>query len=288
MLNIGRLTIGLISCISASAVFAVPNFYTVDVETDELVQVDASTGHVSVVGELGYDAVDVDLVNTSNGLRGINTIFGIRVDLLEIDYYTGAIANTALVQSDTGPILHAEGLAAINDQLIVSYSPSGGVNSSSAGELSQTGLITSSFDLDLDADGLWADSESGVIFALDRRLGQNVVDFRSLTEISPNSSFLGNVPSTFLLTDLVILNNLIYAIDLDQEQLIIFNIGNGESTVLPMDRPGRYSGLAIIPEPSGFILAAGSICLFQFLAGGRRRYSSRSHSNVSANATAAL
>ena len=98
-------------------------FFSIDSATDELVRFDSTTGAVTVVGALGTDVGDVDLTRTADGrLWGINSIFGDRVDLHEINTTTGAVLSTT--QVNLSGIQNAEGLGHSGNQLVIGHSAS--------------------------------------------------------------------------------------------------------------------------------------------------------------------
>jgi hypothetical protein len=56
----------LLVALGGASSHAIPLF-SVDVGTDELVRIESTTGGASVVGSLGFNALDIDLARTPDG-----------------------------------------------------------------------------------------------------------------------------------------------------------------------------------------------------------------------------
>ena len=149
-------------------------FYSVNYATDELVEIDATTGNVSTVGGIGFDAINVDLAWLDGKLYGVDFDFGVRADLYEFDLMTGAATQLGQLFDDNGVIvLNAEGLAVRNDQLVVGFTTvPGGFGSTNFGVLQLDGSIESVVNVGVDIDGFANDSD-GQLFGMDSDFGNN-------------------------------------------------------------------------------------------------------------------
>jgi hypothetical protein len=111
------LAAGLLVPVSASALW----FFTVDIDTDMLMRINAQSGQVREVGPLDYDvAKTVDLTLAGNRLFGLDSNLDTEeVKLLEIDPATGQVMWTAAVTLPGGtPVKSAEGLAHVGYGLV--------------------------------------------------------------------------------------------------------------------------------------------------------------------------
>ena len=112
----GLIAVGLTIAALAPPSHAI-EFYAVDNVTDEFVLIDSDTGDVTLIGDLGADAGDVELARLGETVYALNLLKGVIVQLWEIDPLTGAVASSATVTLDGALVLHAEGLAAVGGGL---------------------------------------------------------------------------------------------------------------------------------------------------------------------------
>ena len=99
-------------------------FHSIDADCDLLLRIDATTGDVQVVGALGSDHT-VQLTLHQDTLYGLHYELGVSTDLLTIDTQTGAVTATTTVTRAGADVAFAEGLASVNDLLMIGFNTSG-------------------------------------------------------------------------------------------------------------------------------------------------------------------
>ena len=233
--------------------------YSVDVNTDELVQINSVTGAVSVIGSLGMDAHDIDLTLTSNGqLFGLNTALTSGVDLWTIDRTTGAVDTTTKV---TG-IIFAEGLGHSGNNLNIGYSSGSNYTFSDRfADLSTTGEISNSMSFTvsntghlLDFDALSVGLGDIPFYAADGRHppSSNETKLLTVNPDAPIATAIGTYNFNEVATnDLIALGSNIFGIDHINSVLHrIDPITGSVDETISLDRNGYYFGLAAsIPPP---------------------------------------
>jgi hypothetical protein len=232
--------------------------FSVDVSTDELVRIESTTGAVSVVGNLGFNALDIDLARTPDGrLWGLNSQFQVRVDLYEINPITGAMISSVQILLPSGsPVTSAEALTSEGAQLKIGYAPAGDANSNTLGDLSLAGAISNSVAFLIDFDGLGPRSVADLFDAVDRTPGVSTI-VHVADESGPSTSVIGTYNAT------TVVGNDVYRIGND-----IFMADNGSAVLHRIDlsaptpintttlnRSGTYLGIApadslAVPEPA--------------------------------------
>ena len=237
-------------------------FFSVDRLTDELVEIDPSTGSVSVIGPLGIDVFDIDLTRTPDGrLWGLNTIYQNRVDLFEISTTTGAVISSVQVKIAGNGVLHAEGLAHIGNGLVIGYSIAGNSSSDGFGDLATNGAITNAVTLSptADIDGLGIGAGSVTLYAVDVTGSGTFV-----YEIDPTNmatTLVGALStSTIVVNDLLGVGSDVFIIA--EETGVLHRIDVASPSILntiSLNRSGEYLGLALagpldVPEPSTLAL----------------------------------
>jgi len=235
--------------------------YSIDKNSDDLVTIDSTTGHVQVVGSLGsgFDAIDVDLAMHAGKLYGV-----IRTTedaaLWEISCGDGSATRLGYLQDEEGPVTHAEGLTSSGGKLLVSFTTDTGDHdvSNNLGELSSTGMITNDEDIGVDMDGLGAHFG---LWALDVISDNN----RIYRFEPPPPTAIGqySILSDGRLNDLDFVDDTLYGIS--NETFLLHEISTVDGSLLgvvPLDRAGAYHGLA--PEPTSLtLLTLGSIPLLR-------------------------
>lgn len=264
--------------------------YSVDVGTDELVQIDSQTGSVAVVGALGWDATDLDLVNVGSTLYALNSTFNGQTRLYVVNRTTGAGGGGVEVRRGGGTIALAEGLAQSAGQLLIAFRDTtypDPTRSNVVGDLSATGEITnvrsspaSYITAGLDFDAFGVTREDG------RLVGGDAVSvsggFRSdlfRVDLSPlGTTGVGQVaPRANPVNDVVAFGGVLYGVS---DTLFRLDLTAGSLTTVTLSRAGLYSGLAFaeappaVPEPSPWLLVLSGLSLWM-VRGVRRVVSDR-------------
>ena len=233
--------------------------YSVDVDTDELVQINSITGAVSVIGSLGMDASDIDLTLTSNGqLFGLNATLTSGVDLWTINRTTGA-ANT--IAKVTG-IIYAEGLGHSGNNLNIGYSSGSNYTFSDRfADLSTTGEISNSMSFTvsdtgdlLDFDALSVGLGDIPFYAADAKhpISSNETRLLVVNPDAPIAMAIGKYNFNEVATnDLMALGSDIFGIDHVNSVLHRIDPITGlVDATISLDRNGYYFGLAApVPPP---------------------------------------
>jgi len=265
-IHLTSLLLTLLFC--ASGMTQATLLYSVDVNTDELVQIDALSGAVSVIGSLGMDAQDIDLTLTEDGrLFGLNSVIGSHVDLWAIDRQSGAVDTTTQLAAIKG----AEGLGHSGNDLKIGYSSGFNLTfSDQFADLSTAGAISNSMSIVANETGSLVDFD-----ALSVGLGD--APFYAADVYHPTSSIetklftidreaviatvIGtyNTPSVYV-NDLVAAGSSLFMLDHANRALHQTNPLNGSlDSTIKLARDGYYFGLAEfipvpIPEPSTLLL----------------------------------
>jgi hypothetical protein len=257
--------------------------FSTDVTTNQLVRIDTTTGGVTVVGDLGFDAFDVDLVTVGNKLYALNSQYNVRVDLHEINATSGASVSVVQVHRAVGTVGLAEGLAQVDGTLVIGFRDTTApfpTRSNVLGDLGTDGLISnirtaaaSYTNVGLDFDALGVDETTGQLYGSDPTPfgSPNNTDFLTVNLLPLSRSvFYTNVSNPGLnIDDVVVLDGTLFGIS---DQLIALDLSTNTLSTTTLDRPGTYSGLALsaIPEPtSSFALPV--VCFSGLLLHRRRR-----------------
>ncbi len=238
---------------------AMPIIYTVDMERDYLVKVDPNSGAITDVGDLGFDVIrTIDLATLNGKLYGLHSNPFNRVDFHEINLQTGASISSVQLFIDndpTDPMRHAEGLTAIDGQLIIAYSSQGDAYSSALANLALDGTLSNIVSGGtIDYDGLGSNETGTDMYGLDViRSGflDQHTDF-----IGPANNLITSVdhPLVSNPNDLIVIGNDLLTIDHINEQLYRIELG-GTNTLTSIDLQGTYSGLASLPVPEPATIA---------------------------------
>lgn len=148
------------------------DFFSVDNVSDRLVLVSSETGAVTPIASLGLDAADVDLACAGGYLYALDSHVQ-NVRLLQIAPAGGHVLSVVNVTQDGAPLWYAEGLAAVDDRLLIAFWTTQYALSGAVGELALSGEVTFlhdyiAFDPMADCDGLTA-LPNGHLLAIDSR-----------------------------------------------------------------------------------------------------------------------
>lgn len=264
-----------VTVLGSAASTAAPLF-SVDSATNDLVRIESTTGAVTVVGGLGVNAFNMDLTRTADGrLWGLNSRFGNRVDLHEINTATGAVISTVQVTLGGNGLVSAEGLAHTGNQLQLSYSPDGDTFADHIGDLGLGGAVSNGSFVTVDIDGMSIATGTTPFYTVDR----DPADGDTFIHALDPGALPANLIATFDADD-VRANDLltdgtdIFMIDGFNDELHIFNPGAPLAlTSVGLDRGGDYSGLAAAGPIS--VSAPGTAVLFGLSLLGllfRKRY----------------
>ena len=265
------LTVLFVHAISTQAT---PIIYTVNTDNNRLAQVDLS-GNITDVGDLGFSVKNdagkgtIDLATLNGKLYGLHSIYKVGVKLYEIDPILGTASQLAQLSYGGTAILHAEGLAGINGNLIIAFSsdsnPSGDYYYSTIladlaldGKIGDiispytvSGGIDPSAGSNFDFDGLGSNEAGTEMYGLD--VFPNVsTDFIGLT-----NSF--SIRETFVASefespnDLISIDSYLLAIDHKAGLLYRIDLSSRVLTSVELQGEGTYVGLASlnpVPEPT--------------------------------------
>lgn len=260
------IALGLVGSTSGSVLF------TVDSAHDTLVRIDTATSTATVVGSLGYDALDVDLAfldGTLYALLSGRTSPSGKSQLLTVDLGTGAVASvTDVLYGGNWHSDDAEGLGVRDGKLMISFGFGDGW-SDYLGELNPaTGVIANSAVVTIpgayygrsDIDGLGLDP-NGVLYGMN---GEQA--FNETYDLNANT--LIGIDWNYGVNDLSFDGGTLYAIGgADGISLRTYDPTSGAlltSVSLTGPSGATYTGLAL-PEPTSFLLLVA--CL---LIAGRR------------------
>lgn len=235
--------------------------FSVERDSDNLVSIDSETGQVDVIGTLDFDAGDIDLANIGNRLFAINSSFGVRVDLFEIDPLNASTLSSVQVNNGITPIRHAEGLTNFQNELLIGFSSNGDADSESLGDLGFDGNITNvrSTSSSNDFDALGGNEMTGV-FSINSQANAN----NNLFEININTGGTSLItlisPSVAdRVNDLTVIDDSIFIISHGSPQLLKFSTSGVLLETINLSQPGTYFGLAVdntdtisVPESSNF------------------------------------
>ncbi len=249
-------------------------FFSVNTLANELVRIDAATGGVSVVGELGFDAYDTDLASFDGRLFGVDYGSG-AAQLIEINPFTGATISSTHVTNDGSTVSFSEGLTNVGNQLKIAVGVS--PYSTTYGDLSLDGTMSNAVGADgRDFDGMGV-SSTGQIYGLDVITPLSSTKFftfdPSTATASEIFSFSTSSPSKVWANDLVVSDSDIFAIDGKYNTLHQIGLSDGTLNTIDLSENGQFRGLAAavtkpIPEPgTSFLLGLG----FAGIATLRRR-----------------
>ncbi len=223
--------------------------YSVNVNTDELVQLDSDTGTVVNIGSLGFNALDVDLATVGNRLFALNSDFLNRVDLHELNPFTGDALSSNQVMLGASAVLNAEGLTQFTGQLKIGYSTAGNAASNGLGDLGLDGLITGGLSGSFDFDGLGENTASGQLYGLDREPPTRV-DFFTVQPSPLSTNVFKTTGSELVVNDLVALGNDLFVID-QSNLLHRIDLTTNALSSVGLNPTGNFLGLAVVvPEPS--------------------------------------
>lgn len=256
--------------------------FGVDVADDVLVRIDASTGEVTVVGALGYDATNVELAWSGDQLYAVNSRFGLGSDLMRININNGAALDVTPITHGGAAALAVEGFAGdlATGQLVVSLRMGTGAlwQANGLGALALDGTISGAIDTMLvnpiaDWDALEL-IDSGLVGADGRPNGPDVVEVHglSMVPVSANLRRSYSISDTFgSLNDFSWDGSRLFGIDTTLNQLVELDpLSLDIIDTTPLD--GGYAIVGI--APTIVVPASGPAALLGLgglLASRRRR-----------------
>jgi hypothetical protein len=243
--------------------------YSVNVQTDELVTIETSTGVVTTVGPIGYNMQGTDLASLNGLIYGTTQKTpGFNLDgmtLVAIDPVTGAKVSSADMLLGASEVF-SEGLTAANGQLIATFdylstvSPRSGVVDPVTGAISDEQL----HGPDLDELGTTLDGRIIAVDGINFSGNTRQMAFYELGRNPTSTTFLGDFLMQGSLDDIVFTPFGAFSLDHTAGNLYQIDI-SGPSIVatIPIGAIGlQLDGLAYIPEPSGLALAAVGLMVF--------------------------
>ena len=248
-------------------------FYSVNLDTDELVTVNGITGDVRSIGSLGVDFnetdIDVNLAIFNGDLYAVVDFQDIAEShLYRINRSSGQASHLSQLTVFGTPITHSEGVYATETGLRVSWTTGGLSTSTDLGNLSIGGEITSTVSTGVDMDGLAIDS-LGQLYSIDARGTQNQV---LVYELEP-TLHIGTYPAlgSFFAEDLTMWNDRLFA--MSTGGILEIDKSNGSLiSVQALSSMGNFKGIATIPEPTSLSTALGIFAVL--VTTGRRRFKS--------------
>jgi len=232
--------------------------YTINVQTDQLIALDRTTGAQTVVGTVAHDFHFVDLAYLDGVLyaldaNGSDIFVNPGWNLVGIDPRTGTkLSEVTVTASGSAPLLIADGLEAFNGGLVLLYDTAD-LTPTMIGTLNiNTGVATLLYDyevvaggINFDIDGLGA-SAAGVLYGVDTEGSfEKQVLFREIDIVPP--------PSITNIRDYTLVNTIVD--DLAFTPYGIFAVDRG------LGRLQRIDPITYQPVQS-FALGAGSNNLF--------------------------
>ena len=244
--------------------------FSVETISDSLVTIDATTGLITTIGTLDFDAIRVDLASFDDRLFALDSDFQNRVDIYEIDPSTAATISSAQVFLGGNAILNGESLTNFGSQLKIGFSANGGDTSSeSLGDLSLTGEVTNVVSTTSDLDGLGGDGISQ-FFSTDVEGGTGDTSLFSVNLTTGALAFLDEFPSNPV-DDLVVRGEELFL--LASGTLTILSDGAIANTFSLSG--GSYQGIAVasadVPEPSAILGLGATIGIGAFLNRNRQK-----------------
>ncbi len=245
-----------------SSVRAKQIIYSVDTDSDHLVQVDPKSGDITDIGYLGFDVIrTIDLATLNGKLYGLHSDPWNSVFLHEINPVTGTSTSTVqlFINNDpTDPMLHAEGLTSIDEQLIIAYSSQGDCNSYALADLALDGTV-SNVDLsgNFDFDGLGSDLSGTEMYGLDVVSSGKPDQHTDFIDSANDLIVSVDYPAVANPNDIIVIGTDLFALDHKNKQLYIIELdGANDLTSIDLQGNGNYSGLASrpIPEPATIAL----------------------------------
>jgi hypothetical protein len=229
-------------------------FYSVDLDTDELVTINGSTGQVTTIGSLGTDiknTVDLNLAMYNGDIYAVVTdLDNFGADLFRIDRMSGQATDLGQIFAFGQPASVAEGVYGTENGLRVSFTTSNTQRiSSNLGTLGLDGQISNVSNVGDDMDALAF--VGGQLYSVDSQ-GSN--DRVLVFEQEPNN-LLGTFPAfgMFFTEDMATWNDQLWGIS--PGGMLLIDRNNGALiNATSFSRAGDFAGIAAIPEPSSVTL----------------------------------
>lgn len=250
------LAVFLASSIACHEAFA-DLFYSVDMDTDELVTIDSSSGEVQTVGSLGrdFDNSDIALEIHEGKLYAVVGVFDVwRADLFEINRQTGEATFLAQLFDSGTQVSFAEALVSTPTGLRISYNTANQLQyvSTRLGDLALDGQVTGGVETGVDMDGI-AILPDERLFTYDART-TGVFSFHlEPTEEIGNYDLEGAEPF-----DVDYRDGMIWGIS--PLGVVEINPEDGSlASLTSLSRSGDYSGFTAVPEPSSYLLCGAAL-----------------------------
>lgn len=261
--------------------------YSVNVQTDELVAIETTTGAVTTIGSIGHQMQGTDLASL-NGLVYATTqkVSGFNLNgmtLVAINPVTGAKVSSADMLFGTNQVF-AEGLTAADGQLIATFDYLSTVSPRSGVVDPVTGAISDQQHHGPDLDELGTTHDGRIIAVDGINFSGNTrqMAFYELERNPTSTTFLGDFLMQGSLDDIVFTPFGAFSLDHTAGNLYQIDI-SGPSIVatIPIGAIGlQLDGLAFIPEPSAVVLEAlGFVALVMVYL--RRRAGLHPHRRIS-------
>jgi hypothetical protein len=255
-------TFGLFLCICAVATLVAPvvraaSLYSINYETEELVLVDPASGDVSSIGVVDLPLSNIDLTTLGSGIYLLNTTFNVSTTVSRLDPATGSVIWTVPVTYQGAAVGLAEGLAAADGGLRLSFRSEAAYSqyfSDALGRVDSLGIVMeacsfSGFDYLADADALCTGPDGHHMYWGDNSPSEYYFRLFDVECPPPGMTLLGYLFPDIPITDLAFEDGMLWAIDGNDDQLLRLDPSTGailETVLLP---PATHlDGLAGAPE----------------------------------------
>lgn len=237
-------TLLLLAWSAATAAAAHP-FYTVRVTDGMLLATEPTTGLTDEVGLLGVTVLNYkDLASLDGRLYHLAQLDDDSHVVYEISTSTGAVLSTLALTYDGSPVTSATGIAGLEGQLWLSFSPSSASNQDHVGAIQNDGVVAQEVPVGEDIDALGA--TDGMLIGLNRVAGgprfyaiDQLTGVKALLFVGDMTQYNVNDVSACG-TDFTIV---------DHQNLAIHRIDGTSGALLASDSiPGEAHGIAVLRD----------------------------------------